>query len=400
MPDDRFGHLIVTGGTGYIGTRLVELAKAQGRRVTLLGRRLDSSSTRQVAWTLGDPFPQDAIDPDLPADRQAIVHLAHAWDGGEYQNVEGTHRLFVGAREAGLGGRIFISSQSAREACLNRYGRMKWHTEQLLVGDTSLRVGLVYGGPWTAMYRLLCRISALPLLPMVAPHRTVQPIHRDEVVQGILGAVDKQKTGTFALAGPMPIPFGEFLRSLAKAYYGRTLIILPVPLKLALIGCDMTAVVPLVPTIDRERVLGLVGTEPIASSKDLEELGVVVSPVAQRLALEPAGIRALLSEARAFLRYVLRKSPSPAMLARYARSWPEGAIARPHILLRWREPLALSSGLSLRLRVASRIAEASRQGEVALSHGTRSMRLMWLVGALSIEAVVLPTRLLASVFRR
>jgi len=400
MPDHRIDHLIVTGGTGYIGSRLVDLACAQGRQVTVLGRRPASTVSRHVQWSLGDRFPEDALHPDLPPERQAIIHLAHAWDGDEHQDVEATQILFTDARKAGVGERIFISSQSAREACPNRYGRMKWRIEQLLEGDTSLRVGLVYGGPRTAMYGLLCRISSLPVLPMVDPHRTVQPIHLDEVVQGILAAADKHMTGVFALAGPIPILFSDVLRSLARAYHGRRLVIVPVPLKLALIGCDLSALVPFVPTIDRERVLGLVGTEPIAAAEDLEKLGLAVQPLEERLAREPAGVRALLAEGRAFVCYAIGGSPSPSSLARYVKSFPEGAIPRPRFLMRCREPLTSDNVLSRRLRIASRIAEASKPGEKVLSTGSRAARLSRIAAALLIELFALPPRLIATCFAR
>ena len=67
MPAD---HIIVTGGTGYIGARLVATARAQGRTVTLLGRRPGPDG---AAWTLGDPLPAGV----RVAGNTALVHLAH-----------------------------------------------------------------------------------------------------------------------------------------------------------------------------------------------------------------------------------------------------------------------------------------------------------------------------------
>jgi len=393
-------HLIITGGTGYIGARLVDMALAEGRQVTILGRHPGPRGTRHVSWTLGADFPAEASDPALPPEAQALVHLAHAWDGGDAVNVHGTKALFDGARAAGVGRSVFISSQSARQAALNRYGRMKWATEQLLPDAASLRVGLVYGGPLTAMYGLLCRITRLPVLPMIDPHRTVQPIHRDEVVQGIFGAVDKDLKGVFALAGPDPVPFGVVLKSLARAFTGRSILILPVPIRLALLGCDVTAKLPVIPTVDRERVLGLAGTEPIEAAADLATLGVAIRPMAERLAQEPAGRRALIAEARAFIRHASGNAASPALLARYARACPDGAIGRPRLLLRWREPIGGQSQLARRLRLASRIAETSADTEASLASGTRITRLARLGVSLIADTLMLPTRLAATLLTR
>ena len=79
--------------------------------------------------------------------------------------------------------RIFISSQSARRDALNLYGRMKWQIEQQIGDATSLRVGLVYGGPRKAMYGLLCRIATLPVLPMMLIVANNQSYFNDEVHQ-------------------------------------------------------------------------------------------------------------------------------------------------------------------------------------------------------------------------
>jgi len=390
----RAHHLIVTGGGGYIGARLIEFALAQGRTVTMLGRRPGPAGTTHAQWVLGDPLPTGLSLPE----GAALVHLAHDWRAGAEDNVAGTATLFASARDAGVASRVFISSQSARSDALNLYGRMKWQTEQRIIDATSLRVGLVYGGPRQAMYGLLCRLSRLPILPMIDPWRAVQPIHLDEVVRGILAAADGRARGVLALAGPEKIAFGDVLRALASAHCGRRLPILPVPLKLALLACKISAHIPLVPTIDKERVLGLAGTEPIDSAMDLVRLGVDVQPIDARLAAEPAGRRAVLDEGRHFLRY-LGVRPTSVLLRRYARATPEGAIARPHWGLRWREPLSATSPLGKRLRVAARIAEASAPGEEMLAGGSRAGRMLGLALQGVVELLLFPTRMLASLAR-
>ena len=390
----RAHHLIVTGGGGYIGARLVETALGQGRTVTLLGRRPGPAGAAHALWSLGDPLPTGV---SLSADT-ALIHLAHDWRAGAEGNVAGTEILFASARDAGVASRIFISSQSARQHALNLYGRMKWATEQRIAGATSLRVGLVYGGPRKAMYGLLCRLSRLPALPMIEPRRTVQPIHLDEVVRGVLAAADGRAGGVLALAGAEQIAFGDVLQALALTFGGKRLPILPIPLSLALFACDVSARIPFLPTIDRERVLGLAGTEPIDSAFDLVRLGLDVQPMTVRLPAEPAGRRALLREAYAFLRYAGIR-PTPALLRRYARALPEGAIARPHWGLRWREPLTATGAFSKRLRIAARIAEASAPGEMILMRGSRAGRLLGLTLQGLFEVLLFPTRLLASVGR-
>ncbi len=396
----RAEHLIITGGTGYIGSRLVECALAEGRTVTLLGQRDGAPGTHRIDWTLGDPFPSAAVCSNLSPQVQAVVHCAHAWqteNADRHDNVEGSALLLRDGIANSLGARVFLSSQSARKDAPNFYGRMKWAIEQQLPDVTSLRVGLVYGGPRRAMYGLLCRLATFgPILPMLEPNRLVQPIHLDEVVLGILAAADRRADGVLALAGPTPVRFGTFLRALALAYAGRSLRIVPIPLWLALLGCTISARLPGVPSVDRERVLGLAGTLPIDSAADLASLGVQVHPFAGRLAVEPDGWRALLKEARRVFRQVAGPAAPLSALRQYARSCSDGAIAWP-----WGWRLEMSPSCSehaKRLRLMVRIAEASSSPEALTA--SRVRRLLRLGRVLLSEGLLFPLRRAGRLFCR
>ncbi len=414
-------HLIVTGGTGYIGARLVDLARAKGLGVTLLTRSdaAPMPGLRIVSWSLGEPLPEDALHLDLPPGAQALIHLAHDWtnaetgaaeDGG--LNLLGTRRLLRSARERGLGRLVFVSSQSAREDAINIYGRVKWRIEQELAGEgeVAARVGLVYGGPRRAMYGLLCRLTGLaPVLPMVDPWREVQPIHLDEVGRGLLRLAEDRGGGWRGLAGPEGVPFGEVLKLLARELHGKRLAIVPVPLRLALLACDVVALSPIGPKVDRERVLGLAGTRPLDCARHLSELGLVVTPMAEGLRREPASRRAVLAEGRALLTSVLRARPGPALLRRYLRAVRNiggGPLAlspllrRAPGLIRFVEPLSRARPLARRLAIAMTLAEASPEGEAALAPPGRRAGLARLGLDLLLEILALPARALATLLSR
>ncbi len=450
------GHLILTGASGYIGRAVVEAALAEGRRVTVLGRR-PVAGARFVAWRLGEGVPEGALDPDQPAGEQALVHLAHDWGagalpspsrgeglglgvsendveakgaggGGASRSLPETSRahplsqplpprggeesdpnlaaaliLRDSARALGIGRTIFISSLSARPDALNRYGRCKFAIEGLFdrPGEASLRVGLVYGGPRTAMYGLLCRIVGLtPVLPMIRPGQPVQPIHRDEVARGILAAADRGVCGPLGLAGAEPMPFGRFLRELARCTRGRGVMVLPLPLGPVLLACRVLNALPVGPTVDPERVLGLAGVRFVETRADLERLGLTAAPFAEGMAREPATRRLLLAEARCVLGYVLRGRAGGALARRYARAVGTGGAAplpplarRWPGLLRWVEPLGGKSELRRRLGMALALAEASPEGERTLARGGRLGRLAALAMDLALDGLAMPVRL-------
>lgn len=406
-------HLILTGADGYIGSRLLARALSQGFSVSLLSRRSaepQQDRVRRLPWTLGAKLPPAALDPTVPAGQQALIHLAHDWSDTRpgpaegTANFDGTSALLQACRAAGLGRFVFVSSQSARPDAANVYGRVKWRIEQVLAGDreVSARVGLVYGGPPRAMFGLLSRLTArLPVLPMIDPWREVQPIHIDEVCEGLLRLAAGTGGGWCGLAGPAGVPFGDFLRSLARELHGRRLRILPIPLRFALLACDILGRLPFGPKPDRERILGLAGTRPMECAAHLRALDLTVAPLADGLRREPASRKAMLAEGRALLAYVLRARPGRALLVRYVRALDgagpmplNGLLRRVPRLLCLAEACAAGTPLAQRLALAVALAEASPEGEHALAAGSRTTRLGWLACDFALDAVLLPFRMI------
>ena len=391
-----------------------------GCKVTLLGRGREFSARhnlKHIAWSLGELLPAEAVDSDIELPAQALIHLAHDWKNqpgadeteGEL-NIEGTRVLVEQARKFGLGRIVFASSQSARADAPNIYGRVKWAIEQQLdrPNEVSARIGLVYGGPRQAMYGLLSKLSGFsPILPMVDPRRPVQPIHIDQTAEGLLRLTSSDHVEWVGLASVKGVQFGDFLKALAREIHGTGLLIVPVPLQLALCACDLTAKIPFVPTVDRERVLGLVGTQPMQCADHLTTLGLEIDDYESRLTFEPGARRTLLLEGRILLRYVMKAWPDCSLLRLYVRALHargiRQAIVMPRCarllpsLLGLMEPFDQTAALSRRLAIAVAIAQSSPQGELVLSRNSPLARNVAVFLGMTADAIALPIRIL---FRR
>lgn len=423
IPMIRFQHLIITGGTGYIGVRLAQLAIAAGIGVTILARTRKGlpPGANFVSWSLGECLPVEALSGD--AHLTALIHLAHDWENLPSQqttkanlNLTATKTLLDSCRALRVARFVFVSSQSARSDAPNIYGRVKWETEQLLDGENtvSARVGLVYGGPRKGMFGLLYKLVKFPIIPMVSPSQFVQPIHLDELCSGLLLLAQSRLSGWKGLAGPIPVTFGNVLRSLARIGHGRHLVILPIPLSLALLGCHLTRFIPGIPTIDKERILGLVGTKPIPTRDDLAKLGLEVAPLALGISRSPLGRKGLLVEGNTLLCYVLGKKPSRSLLLRYVKAirllrhdiepvgLPPLVIAYP-VLMRFIEPFNADHPLAKRLALASALAEASLDGAQSffpVVKPGKTVQLLRLGASLVIDICAMPVRLLLGHRRR
>ncbi|MGR9250431.1 NAD-dependent epimerase/dehydratase family protein [Rhizobium leguminosarum] len=313
--------LIITGSTGYIGARLVAMARERGFDVVELGRRPGGK------WRIGDEPAASDLEGAI-----GLVHLAHSWatpsEAAEEENVNisGTLKLAETAKAVGVPRFVFASSTSSRREALNVYGRTKFRIEEHLAASKAAsivriaRIGLVYGGPRTAMYGLMAKLAALsPILPMIGLSRKVQPIHLDEVAAGLLALAtgENQPLQTFVLAQERPISFAAWLRILRRAQGKGNLHFIPVPLTAALLACRMTKLLPLIPTVDPERVLGLAGAAPMESSESLRLLKLNLSDPAMVLVGEFGQTHEEQSrrEAQALLRY-LGNAPTEIQLQR------------------------------------------------------------------------------------
>lgn len=419
MPPRR---LIITGSAGYIGQRLVDMACCEGREVIALARSHRSWPTgvRCVEWELGQALPSNLSGDG--ACETALIHLAHDWsnkkdlrEGQDSYNLVGTKLLVDSARRAGIKKVVFVSSQSARADAPNIYGRTKWKIEQA-IGDSnvvSARVGLVYGGPCQGMFGLLNRlVSKLPFLPMVSPGRFVQPIHLDEVCRGLLLLADNAMFGVKGLAGPEPIRFGSVLSVLAREAWGRRLVVLHVPLTWALLAARVTQYIPVIPSVDPERILGLAGTLPMSCVDDVKEMGLDIKSMETGLRQSFYGRYGLLVESKTLLSYVLGQSPSVALIRRYvaavhAIEVGSGAlglfplfIAVPW-LISFIEPVSRSRPLAHRLSLAAHLVDASSEGACLLSGPqNRTLRLLKLSLWLIRDIVAFPFRLVATAVMR
>lgn len=374
-------HLLITGGTGYIGQRVAELAHKRGWQVTLLGARRPVPGMRIILWRLGETVPAAAWE--TPVD--AVIHLAHCWQntGTEASDVNfpGSGRLFAAARKAGVVRILFASSLSARSDALNRYGRVKHRIEEMLRpgNETAVRIGVVYGGPRHSQWGTLYGLTGIaPFLPMIGTGQLIQPIHLDDVAAGLLRLAEMPAPlpAVVVLAGE-PVTFGEYLKGIAALVHGRRLRLLPLPAAPFVWLLDALDRVGLGVDAIRERVRGLVGIGVRSGDADAALLGLSRRSLEKGLAGEaPPPMKWRVAEAAALLGYVRGRAPTAATLRRYLRgarryAMPVGAFDGPVLppllcrcppLLWFAEPAASDMrpkavALRARLRIAAVLAE-------------------------------------------
>lgn len=163
----------ITGGTGFVGSRLIDLAVEAGHQVRALTRR-DQPARGGVTWIRGDLDATDALA-TLCTGADAVIHVAgvvNAPDraGFAHGNITGTANMLAAAKGAGVRRFVHVSSLAGREPQLSAYGWSKREADALVKASgldwTIVRPPAIYGPGDLEMLELF-RVArfGLALLP-------------------------------------------------------------------------------------------------------------------------------------------------------------------------------------------------------------------------------------------
>jgi nucleoside-diphosphate-sugar epimerase len=286
--------LLVTGGTGFIGSHLAEHGRRLGAEVVVLGLtdRPEERANVELLRGQGVEVVSGSItDTDLcgQAVRGAthVFHLAVAMrEGGrsdqffESVNLEGTRHLLQASAAAGVRRFVYCSTigiyghrapgitrEDSRLAPGNIYERTKVAAERLVreVGAsrslpyTILRPADVYGPRDQRLLKLFKGVSAgrFPLFGSGKGRRHM--IYVDDVVSGFFRACERDQAlgESFILAGPQACTLEELVAEIQRATgsrrYGVRLPLRPM-LGVAAVVEDVSRVLGVDPPIYRRRM--------------------------------------------------------------------------------------------------------------------------------------------------
>ena len=201
--------VLVTGGTGFIGSRLVKRLLAAGRHVRVMAVANDPLLAN-LAGVDCEVMTGDITRPETLAGPlagvDAVLHLAavlYAEDAELFRrvNLEGTARLVEAAVTAGVGHFVYVSAAAAGYRVRTTYGETKHLAEQLMraprgrTNFTIVRPTLVFGpgggGQELVLYVERVR-RARGIVPIVGRGNAMKRwVHVDDLVEGLALVVDR-----------------------------------------------------------------------------------------------------------------------------------------------------------------------------------------------------------------
>lgn len=190
--------LAITGATGFVGSAAVDAALEAGFAVRALTRR-DQPARGGVTWVKGTLEDEAALG-NLVKGVDAVLHIAGLTNTPDPQefaraNVIGTANVIEAMKSKAVKRLVFVSSLSAREPELSRYGASKRDAEELVSQSglewTTVRPPAVYGPRDKDMFELF-RSAKMGLVPL-PPSGGTSLIHVTDLAELLVALAPKKK---------------------------------------------------------------------------------------------------------------------------------------------------------------------------------------------------------------
>ncbi|HYC99183.1 complex I NDUFA9 subunit family protein [Brevundimonas sp.] len=303
MSEAAPGLITVFGGSGFVGSQVVQDLARRGWRIRVAVRRPDRAWKLQTSGHVGQiqAVRCDATDPAqveaaLQGADAAINLIGILYEAGrrsfEAVHVEAARNIATGCAAAGIDRLVHMSAIGANPESDSNYARTKAAGEMAVreakPDAVVIRPSIVFGAGDSFLNRFAAMASMAPALPLIGGGRTrFQPVHVGDVAEAIVRAVERPDAAgrTFELGGPEVMTFEEVLKLVLRETR-RSNGLIPLPFFAArAVGslAQLTSLVGIAPALTRDQVTLLETDNVVADGAEgLADLGV-----------EPTGIEAI-----------------------------------------------------------------------------------------------------------
>jgi uncharacterized protein YbjT (DUF2867 family) len=249
--------VLVTGGTGFVGPKIVHALRAEDRPTRVLARKPERQ-TQLRAW--GCELVQGDMT-DAASLRRAVegcevvVHLVGLPPFGDPEVTErvmeqGTRDLVAAAKEAGVARFVLMSALGTNERSkdISAYYHAKWEEEQTVkqsgIDHTILRPSFIFGRDGGLLPGLIRLVRWSPVTPVVGTKK-LQPIWVDDVAAYFAKALSLTGAANqiFEVGGPNVVTFSE-LNDRIRRTLGKRRLSFQVPTGMLKAGASVGRVLP------------------------------------------------------------------------------------------------------------------------------------------------------------
>ena len=231
----RAQSIVVLGGTGFLGTRLVARLIKDGRRVTVLSRDREQHKHLLVLPGLTlencDVYDEAQLSEHFRG-KDVVINLVgilneRGFGGGGFRraHTELTRGVLQAARSASVSRLLQVSALKAAVDAPSYYLRSKGDAEHLIressaaLDWTIFQPSVMFGPGDSFLTRFAALLAAVPwVFPLARPNARFQPVFVDDVIESMVrclngGASSRQ---TYELGGPQVYSLREIVGLVAK----------------------------------------------------------------------------------------------------------------------------------------------------------------------------------------
>ena len=236
----RLLSIVILGGSGFLGTRLVARLIKDGHQVTVLSRDREQHKHLLVLPGLTlencDVY-QEAQLSERFRGKDVVINLVgilneRGFSGAGFRraHTELTQHVLDAARSAGVTRLLQVSALKASPDAPSYYLRSKGEAEKLIRDQnaaldwTVFQPSVMFGPGDSFLNRFARLLAAIPfVLPLARPNARMQPVFVDDVVNALRqclhgGASSRQ---TYELGGPQVYTLREIIGLVAKMTHRR-----------------------------------------------------------------------------------------------------------------------------------------------------------------------------------
>ena len=294
----------IFGGSGFVGTQVVQVLARLGYRVRVAVRRPDLAGHLRPLGTVGQVVPMQAnvrnADSVLAAVRGAsiVINLtAIGLERGRQRfravNVMGAKTVAEAAKAAGATTLLHMSILGADDNSTSTFARSRALGEEAVKAAFPsaiiFRPSIVFGTGDTFFNLLGSLARALPVFPLFGGKTKFQPVYVGDVAEAFaIAAAGGAKPGrTYELGGPEVLSYRQLVeRVLVETHRTNPILELPVSAG-ALLALPMGLLPKPLITVDQVKLLGIDNVVSAEAIKDKRTLG--------GLGLTPRALDAVLS---------------------------------------------------------------------------------------------------------
>ena len=245
--------ILVAGGTGFIGSKVVHALRAAEHPVRVLARKPERQDQLR-AWgceiVQGDLADAESLRRAVEG-AETVVHLVAGppWSPNEHIMVQGTRDLVEAAKGAGTKRLVLMSALGTEEGRgVAPYYDAKWEEEQTVkysgLEHVIFRPSFTFGSDGGLLAQQVRLVRYSPVTPILSRHR-LQPIWVDDVASFFAQAVAAEEAAnrTLDLGGPDRLTWAE-LHALIRKTLGKRRLAFQMPPALLRAGAAVGQILP------------------------------------------------------------------------------------------------------------------------------------------------------------